>query len=59
MELNQMFNQVFCSGCENMIEIKNDSHPFHNDCEEYAYVCGECGTLNVDYESTQLLENKI
>ena len=46
MELNQMFDQVFCTNCERIFEIKNSYH-IHNNYGNHAYLCGECGALNI------------
>lgn len=45
---------VKCPDCGYEGEPEKDYCEIHKDCEDYAYKCAKCGSLNVDYEARQL-----
>jgi len=42
---------VFCPDCNQLQPVEKDPCPIHKDCEDYAWMCSVCGSLNVDYEA--------
>lgn len=48
-------NKVFCPDCNKKVQVEKDPCPIHEDCGDYAFICSECGSLNVDYEARQIL----
>ena len=47
--------KIKCPDCNHIGEPEKDDCHIHENCGEYAYICENCGSLNVDYEA-RLLE---
>jgi len=41
-------NKVKCFDCDKMVDVSKEMCEIHEDCEDFAWVCDECGGLNVD-----------
>ena len=47
--------KIYCPDCKKKQEITKDLCHIHSNCGEYAYICSVCGSLNVDYEARELV----
>ena len=51
--------KIFCPDCNKKVFVEKDYCHIHKNCEEYAFICSICGSLNVDYEARQFNEVEI
>lgn len=43
--------RIYCPDCEKKVNVVKDPCPIHENCKDFAYMCDECGSLNVDFEA--------
>jgi len=47
----QQLPVVMCPDCGYVGEVEISQCEIHEDCEDFAYCCSNCSSLNVDFEA--------